>query len=115
MKDGKPDISRFCREMGYDKANVYPWVNDGRLPEKENLERLSADFGVPVPWLLFGESAAHEMPPLSVTTSQKEEARDLMLTQLVQDCIQEIARLEQLEAINELPVILAIIQAVVMY
>ena len=55
-KDGRPDVSRFCREKGYRRQYVYAWLR-GRVPMAENLIRLAADLGVEPDWLLFGQDA----------------------------------------------------------
>ncbi len=55
-KDGRPDVSRFCRENGYLPQYVYAW-RKGRVPVAENLTRLAAHLGVSPIWLLFGEDA----------------------------------------------------------
>lgn len=63
--NGKPDVSKFAREKGYDKTIFYEWVKDASTPTKE-VDRLAGDLGVNVPWLLFGfgkpESAAARAP-----------------------------------------------------
>ena len=55
-KEGRPDVSRFCREKGYLPQYVYAWLN-GRVPVSANLIRLAADLAVPPAWLLFGDDA----------------------------------------------------------
>ena len=53
-KNGRPDVSRFCREKGYLPQYVYAWLK-GRVPQFENLIRLGADLKVAPVWLLFGD------------------------------------------------------------
>lgn len=55
-KNGRPDVSRFCREKGYLSQYVYSWLN-GRVPQSENLIRLGADLELAPAWLLFGDRA----------------------------------------------------------
>jgi hypothetical protein len=53
-KDGRPDVSRFCREKGYQSQSVYEWLK-GRVPRAESLIRLGSDLAASPAWLLFGE------------------------------------------------------------
>ncbi len=54
-KNGRADVSRFCRERGYPPQYVYSWLK-GRVPQFENLIRLGADLAVAPAWLLFGDN-----------------------------------------------------------
>ena len=54
-KNGRPVVSRFCREKGYLSQYVYSWLK-GRVPQFENLIRLGADLVVAPAWLLFGDN-----------------------------------------------------------
>jgi hypothetical protein len=53
-KDGRPDVSRFCGEKGYQSQSVHEWLK-GRVPRAENLIRLGSDLAASPAWLLFGE------------------------------------------------------------
>ncbi len=53
-KDGRPDVSRFCRENGHLPQYVYAWLK-GRVPRGGNLIRLAEQLSVPPVWLLFGD------------------------------------------------------------
>ncbi|HET6372497.1 MAG TPA: hypothetical protein VFG76_04270 [Candidatus Polarisedimenticolia bacterium] len=54
-KDGRPDVTRFCRERGYLPSYVYKWLGEGVVPDYDNLLRLSHDLEVPPAWILFGD------------------------------------------------------------
>lgn len=56
-KDDRPDVGRFCRELGYRPQYVYAWLQ-GRTPDYDNLKRLSRDLDAPVAWLVSGEQDA---------------------------------------------------------
>lgn len=56
-KDDRPDVGRFCRELGYRPQYVYAWLQ-GRTPDYDNLRRLSRDLDAPVAWLVSGEQHA---------------------------------------------------------
>lgn len=56
-KDGRPDVGRFCIERRYRPQYVYAWLRD-RVPDYDNLRRLSSDLDVGVSWLVSGEGAA---------------------------------------------------------
>ncbi len=53
-KSGKPDVARFCAELGYRPQYVYAWLR-GRTPTFENLERLAVDLRVSRSWLAVGD------------------------------------------------------------
>jgi hypothetical protein len=52
---GRPDVSRFCREKGYQRQDVHAWLQ-GRVPRAENLMRLGVDLCAAPAWLLFGDN-----------------------------------------------------------
>jgi PAS domain S-box-containing protein len=56
-KHDRPDVRRFCRELGYRPQYVYAWLQD-RTPGFDNLRRLSRDLEVPVAWLVAGDGRA---------------------------------------------------------
>lgn len=75
-KNGKPDISRFCRERGYDARSFYPWLK-GRVPTRY-LSKLAKDLETSEQWLLHGgteESSAVQSSRVGIPTLA-EVARD---------------------------------------
>lgn len=70
--DGKPDVSRFCREKGYLSQYVYEWIR-GRRPNGDNLRRLANDLQVSAVWLLLGDEGVNEV--LSEQGTSRSTAR----------------------------------------
>jgi len=55
VKDGRPDVSRFCREKGYLTQSLYGWISKSIVPSYPNLMRLSKDLKTSPCWLLLGD------------------------------------------------------------
>ena len=55
VKNGRPDVMRFCIEQRFFPQYAYKWINAGVLPERDNLLRLAACLDVSPAWLLFGD------------------------------------------------------------
>src|SRR3990167_5381643 len=53
IKNGRPDILRFCQERAYRPQYLYAWLR-GRLPAWENLVRLFRSLDVSPEWVMFG-------------------------------------------------------------
>lgn len=53
-REGRPDVSHFCREKGYLRQDIHAWLS-GRVPSDRNLARLAGDLAVTPLWLLFGD------------------------------------------------------------
>jgi PAS domain S-box-containing protein len=53
-KHERPDVRRFCEELGYTSQYMYGWLR-GRRPTLEYAKRLAVDLGVTVEWLALGQ------------------------------------------------------------
>jgi PAS domain S-box-containing protein len=85
-KRGRADVLRFCHEQRYRPQYVYAWLKD-RVPTYENLQRLAADLGTSMPWIMFGhedgavarrqviEMAAGETAPVPTPTRDRGHRR----------------------------------------
>jgi PAS domain S-box-containing protein len=56
-KHERPDVRRFCEELGYTSQYMYGWLR-GRRPTLDYAKRLAADLGVSVEWLALGHEDA---------------------------------------------------------
>ncbi len=77
-KHDRPDVRRFCEELGYTTQYLYGWLR-GRTPSFAYVTRLAADLRVSVEWLAFGhgEATAAPAPPAKRTRTGDTRASPL--------------------------------------